>query len=215
MKLFGYWRSSATYRVRIALALKGISVEYHAVNLLKGEQAEGEYRGLNAQALVPTLQTDDGAILTQSLAIIEYLEEVAPTPALLPDDATTRAKIRAFANALVCEAQPFMNLRVQQYLKTEKGFDDIAMSDWLNKWPGSAMRAAAVMIAENAGPYCFGGAPTLADVILVPQAYAAQRFGIDFTECEKLVAIADHCNQLDAFKTAHPDNQSDAPPKGA
>ncbi|MEL7487692.1 MAG: maleylacetoacetate isomerase [Pseudomonadota bacterium] len=210
MKLFGYWRSSATYRVRIALALKGLVYDYAPVNLLEGEQRKVGYADKNPQALVPSLETDDGEILTQSLAIVEYLEEAFPEPSLLPSTPALRAKARAIAAAIACEAQPFMNLRIQNYLKNEGGFAPDALSDWLNRWPGGAMRAAEAMAAETRGVFAVGDAPGIADAFIVPQVFAAQRFGVDLTGCPHLVAIAAACNDLDAFKAAHPKNQPDA-----
>lgn len=207
--LYGYWRSSATYRVRIVLALKGLDYQYIPVNLLDGEQSQAAYREKNPLALVPALETDDGAVLTQSLAICEYLEEASPAIALLPRDATTRAQVRAVCAAIACEAQPLMNLRIQRYLKGPLGADDAAMKDWLNTWPGSAMAAAAALVSPQ-GPFAFGAEPSLADAFIVPQIFAAQRFGIDLGPATRLVEIADHCNTLDAFKKAHPQNQPDA-----
>ena len=142
MKLFGYWRSSATYRVRIALALKNLDYDYEPVNLLKGEQRSDAYLEKNPLGLVPTLQTDDGALLTQSVAIIEYLEETRGGPSLLPGNPVPRAHARAIAAAIASEAQPFGNLRIQKYLKEECGFDAPSMAEWMNRWPGGAMAAA-------------------------------------------------------------------------
>ncbi len=210
MKLFGYWRSSATYRVRIALALKGLDYEYAPVNLLQGEQKSEAYLARNPLALVPALETDDGAVLTQSLAIIEYLEETYPDPSLLPDSAAARAKVRAIALTLASEAQPFMNLRIQQYLKNECGFDDAAMKAWLNTWPGGAMAAVEKMLARSAGDYCIGDTPGLADCFLVPQFFGASRFGVDVSGLPKMKEIYDRCQQHPAFQNAHPENQPDA-----
>ncbi len=210
MKLFGYWRSSATYRVRIALALKDLSYEYEPVNLLKGEQKSEAYLARNPTALVPTLETDDGALITQSLAIMEYLEDLHPTPSLLPGSASIRANARAIASTLACEAQPFMNLRIQNYLKTECNLDKNQLSHWLNHWPGQTMKAVEAMVVKSGGDYCVGDTPTLADCCLVPQMFGALRFGIDVSHMPRLNEIYQRCQQHPAFEKAHPDNQPDA-----
>ncbi|WP_375201008.1 maleylacetoacetate isomerase [Hyphococcus sp.] len=210
MKLFGYWRSSATYRVRIALALKNLSYDYEPVNLLKGEQRSDAYLNKNPTGLVPTLVTDDGALITQSVAIIEYLEETHPDPSLLAGNAVARANARAIAATLACEAQPFGNVRIQNYLKNERGFDAEAMKDWMNRWPGGAMAAVEKMLARTAGDYCVGDVPGLADCLLVPQMYAAARFGVETSGLAKMNEIYERCSQHPAFIKAHPDNQPDA-----
>lgn len=211
MKLYGYWRSSATYRVRIALALKELDYDYEPVNLLEGEQKSATYLEKNPHGLVPSLETDDGAVLTQSLAIMEYLEEAHPEPAILPQDPAARARARAVAATLACEAQPFMNLRIQTYLKNEGGFDEAAMKAWLDRWPGGAMAAVEKMIAETADRYCVGDQPTLADCCLVPQMYAAQRFGVDVSGLKRLNQIYERCLKHPAFEKARPSSQPDAP----
>lgn len=209
MKLYGYWRSSASYRVRIALALKDLAYEYEPVNLLKGEQAAADYTRYNPGALVPTLVTDDGAAISQSLAIIEFVEEAFPSPSVLPQGLAERAQARAFAATLACEGQPFMNFRIQRYLK-EHGFDDARMSDWLNRFPGAAMAAAEKIAKAHGGDFCIGDEPTIADCCLVPQMFAAERFGIDLDALPTLRAINARCLALEAFKRAHPKNQPDA-----
>ncbi len=210
MKLYGYWRSSATYRVRIAMALKGIDYDYEPVNLLKGEQKSPAYLAKNPNGLVPILITDDGAALNQSLAIMEYLEEAFPDPSILPCDPIARAKARAIAATIACEAQPLMNLRIQKYLKEEASLDDIAVNSWLNRWPGSAMAAVEKMTAETGGDYCVGDTPTIADACLVPQWFAALRFGIDLSGLTRLNEVYERCIALPAFEKAHPMNQPDA-----
>lgn len=210
MKLYGYWRSSATYRVRIALALKGIDYDYEPVNLLKGEQKCSAYLAKNPNGLVPTLVTDDGAPLNQSLAIMEYLEETIPDPSILPRDPIARAKARAIAATIACEAQPLMNLRIQKYLKEEASFDDGAIKGWLSRWPGSAMAAVEKMAAETGGDFCVGDTPTMADACLVPQWFGALRFGIDLSGLTRLNAVYERCIALPAFEKAHPMNQPDA-----
>lgn len=210
MKLFGYWRSSASYRVRIALALKSLDFDYEPVNLVKGEQKTDAYLAKNPIGLVPTLATDDGAFLNQSLAIMEYLEETHPDPSILPGDATTRANIRAIAATLACEAQPFGNLRIQKYLREELGQDEDAMKAWMNRWPGGAMAAVEKMAARTGGDFCVGDVPTMADCCLIPQMYGALRFGVDVSAMPKLNEIYERCASHPAFIKAHPDNQIDA-----
>lgn len=210
MKLYGYWRSSASYRVRIALALKGIDFDYEPVNLLKGEQRSESFLARNPLALVPALETDSGDIIAQSLAIIEYLEDTHPSPALLPSDPVKRATARQIALTLACEAQPFMNLRLQQYLKADLSLDDDAVKAWLNRFVGSAMLAAEKIASTSAGDFCVADTPTIADCCLVPQMFGAKRFGIDTSSLKTLNAIFERCIQHPAFEKAHPENQPDA-----
>ena len=211
MKLFGYWRSSATYRVRIALGLKNLDYTYHPVNLLKGEQKSEDYLARNPMGLVPALETDDGAVIVQSLAIMEYLEETHPAPSILPASPSTRGYARAMAATLACEAQPFMNLRIQKYLKNDLNLDADAMQAWLNRWPGSAMAAVEKMVVTHGGEFCVGDAPSIADCCLVPQMYGAKRFDVDLSTMPRLTEIYERCTTLPAFEKAHPDNQPDAP----
>ena len=210
MKLYGYWRSSATYRVRIALELKGIEFDYEPINLLKGEQRSPSFLKRNPQGLVPALTTEEGSILTQSMAIIEYLEERYPETPLLPADAEGRAKARSIAAVIACEAQPFMNLRIQTYLKETCEFGAEAMKDWLDRWSGGAMASVEELIAGTEGQYCVGGRPGLADAFLIPQVFGALRFGLDLAKTPRLMAIHQHCNTLAPFIRAHPSNQPDA-----
>ncbi len=210
MKLFGYWRSSATYRVRIALNLKRLDYDYEPVNLLAGEQHAPAYKKANPQGLVPALVTDDGVMLTQSLAIIEYLEEAYPENPLLPSNAIGRAKARGIASTLASEAQPFMNLRIQKYLKGDLSLDEDAMQKWLNTWPGGAMSAVEALLEETSGKFCIGDEPGLADAFLVPQWFGAARFGVDMTGFPKGNEIFERCQSHPAFVKAHPENQPDA-----
>ncbi|MEO1137779.1 MAG: maleylacetoacetate isomerase [Pseudomonadota bacterium] len=210
MKLFGYWRSSATYRVRIALALKNLDYDYQPVNLLKGEQKSDAHLARNPLGLVPAFETDDGAILTQSLAIVEYLEETCPDPSLLPGGAVARAYARAITATLASEAQPFGNLRIQKYLRETGGFDDEAMTDWMNQWPGGAMAAVEKMLERTAGDFCVGDTPGLADCFLIPQVYASLRFNVNIAGLKNVNAIYARCQNHPAFQKAHPDNQPDA-----
>jgi len=211
MKLFGYWRSSATYRVRIALELKGLEYDYEPVNLLKGEQHSPAHLKRNPQGLVPAFETKEGHLLTQSIAIIEYLEERYPETPLLPANAAGRAKARAIAATIACEAQPFMNLRIQKYLKDECDFDAEAMSAWLNRWTGNAMTSVETLIGDGA-TFCAGDKPGMADAFLVPQVFGALRFGIDLSKTPRIIEIYERCCKLDPFIRAHPQNQPDAVP---
>lgn len=210
MKLFGYWRSSATYRVRIALAIKGLDYDYQAVDLLAGDQRSDAYRAKNPLGLVPALETNDGTIV-QSLAIMEYLEETRPAPSILPGNAGARAKIRAIAAMIACEAQPFMNIGIQSYLKNEHDFDEAALNKWLNNSPRSAMAAVETLVSENDTAFCVSDEPSMADCCLVPQMFAAARFGVDISGFKRLHEINERCLALPAFEKAHPKNQPDAP----
>lgn len=210
MRLFGYWRSSATYRVRIALRLKGLEFDYEPVNLLKGEQRSQSFLRRNPQGLVPALETDEGAILTQSMAIIEYLEERYPETPLLPADAAARAKSRAIAAIIACEAQPFMNLRMQTYLKEECDFDAGEAKDWLEHWVGAAMASVEALIVGGSGAFCVGDRPGMADAFIVPQVFGALRFGVDFSSRPRILEIYNRCNELEPFIRSLPENQPDA-----
>ena len=217
MKLYSYFRSSASYRVRIALNLKGIAAEMQYVNLLKGEQRGGEYAALNPQKLVPALiisplaSGGEGEVLTQSLAIIEYLEETHPTPPLLPEKPVERARVRALALAVACEIAPINNLRVLQYLTGELGASEVAKTQWMHHWMGAGFSALETMLvgSPHTGAFCHGDAPTLADCCLVPQVFNARRFGVDLAPYPTIVRIADHCNTLPAFLDAAPEQQAD------
>ncbi|MEQ1647365.1 MAG: maleylacetoacetate isomerase [Hyphomicrobiaceae bacterium] len=211
MKLYGYFRSSAAYRCRIALNLKGIPHDIEYIHLTKdgGQQKTDAYRKINPQALVPSLAIE-GETLTQSLAIIEYLEEIHPGMPLLPKDPVTRAKIRAFALAIACEIHPVNNLRVLGYLKTTLKHDQSTVDAWYRHWVETGLAACEAMLPQATGPYCFGATPTLADVVLVPQLANARRFKSDLSACPRLVAIDAECNKLKAFADAAPAAQKDA-----
>lgn len=210
MKLYGYFRSSAAYRVRIALNLKGLEADQLPVSLIDGEQQQDAYRALNPQGLVPALATEQG-LLTQSLAIIEYLESQHPTPALLPGDAWQQAQIRAFALSLACDIHPLNNLRVLKYLSGELAVADAQKSAWYSHWIQAGFAALEAQLADHAGDYCFGINPTLADVCLVPQVYNAKRFNVDLSAFPTILRITDHCNAQPAFQAAQPERQPDAP----
>jgi maleylpyruvate isomerase len=214
MKLHGYFRSSAAYRVRIALNLKGLTAEHLPHHLRKGEQIAPDYLALNPQGLVPTLEGDDGAVLTQSLAIIEWLDETHPNPALLPKDPLRRAKVRAFALAIACDIHPLNNLRVLKYLKARMNQEQAAIDAWYRHWVETGLASCEQMLLRTGwrGPYCFGEAPGLADLCLVPQIYNARRFDSDLSACPTLMAVDETCARHPAFAAAHPDRQPDAEP---
>ncbi len=213
MKLYTFFRSSASYRVRIALNLKGLEYEHVPIHLRRsgGEQFSPEYKAKNPQALVPTLE-DGGRLLTQSLAIIEYLEELYPEPPLLPKEPADRALVRAMALAIACEVHPIQNLRVLNYLKSEFKLGDLEANRWAQHWIGLGFSALEEMVraAPKRGKFCFGDAPTLADLCLVPQLSNARRFGCDLSAYPTLVQIDAHGATLPAFTKAAPENQPDA-----
>ena len=213
MQLYGYFRSSAAYRVRIALNLKGLSYEYVPVHLLKdgGQQLSDTYRALNPAALVPTL-VDDGAALGQSLAIIEYLDETRPEVPLLPADALGRARVRGLAQAVACDTHPLNNLRVLKYLKHTLQVSDDAKNEWYRHWVDVGLGALEAMLAQSddTGRFCHGDTPTVADLCLVPQVYNARRFGCDMSAFPTIERIDAACGELQAFVDAQPQNQLDA-----
>jgi maleylacetoacetate isomerase len=209
IRLYSYWRSSAAYRVRIALNLKGLDYETVGVSLAPGESAhrKDEYRAINPQMLVPFLEDGEIAI-GQSMAIVEYLEEAYPKTCLLPRDEPLRSQVRAFCNMIACDIHPLNNLRVTSYIKEELGADEGATSAWYAHWIHEGFAAAEVLTSD--GPYVFGENLTLADAFLVPQMYNARRFKVPLGDFPKLVATADACNELSAFKKAAPEQQPDA-----
>ena len=211
MKLYNYFRSSAAYRVRIALNLKGLGYEYIAVHLTRGEQRAANYLVLNAQALVPTL-VDEGTTLTQSLAIIEYLDERHPTPPLLPATASARARVRAIALAIACDIHPLNNLRVLQYLTRVLDVGEDAKNAWYAHWIELGLAALETQLANDAatGTFCHGDGPTLADICLVPQLANARRYAVPLGPYPTLLRIDDNCRRLPAFASAAPDRQPDA-----
>jgi maleylacetoacetate isomerase len=211
MKLYTYFRSSAAYRVRIALNLKGIAVDMVPVHLVKdgGEQSKPDYLLKNPQGLVPALELDDGTVLTQSLAIIEYLEQIKPMPRLVPPDPVMAAKVRAVALAIACDTHPLNNLRVMSYLKGPLGHGQPEVDAWYRYWIlGGGLQAVERLITGI--PFCFGAAPTLADVVLVPQVFNARRFDVALDHLPKILAADAACARLDAFARAHPTQQADA-----
>lgn len=213
MKLYSYFRSSAAYRVRIALNLKGIDYETVPVHLIKdgGQQRSDSYKALNPTGLVPTLVDGDVAI-GQSMAILEYLEETHPEPALLPADAAGRARVRAIAQTIACDIHPLNNLRVLQHLKHEMGVDEDAKNAWYRHWIDVGLTGIEGMLAGNpkTGRFCHGDQVTLADVLLVPQVYNARRFECDLSAMPTILRIVEACEALDAFARAEPSQQPDA-----
>jgi maleylpyruvate isomerase len=209
MKLHGYFRSSASYRVRIALNLKGLSADHLPHHLRKGEQRDPAYLAINPQGLVPTLQDDRGAIITQSLAIIEWLDEIHPEPPLLPKDPLRRAKVRAFAMALACDTHPVQNLKVLARLR-ELGLPEDAVTGWAAWANREGLAACETLIAGEAGQFCFGDAPTMADLCLVPQLANARRFGVDLDAFPRLLRAEAAARNNRAFADAAPERQPDA-----
>ena len=209
MKLHGYFRSSAAYRVRIALNLKGLRAEHLPHHLRKGEQRAPSYLALNPQGLVPTLEGDAGEIITQSLAIIEWLDETHPAPPLLPKEPFARAKVRAFADAIACDVHPVQNLKVLTRLR-ELGVAEEQVTGWAAWVNREGLAACERLVAGEPGPFCFGAAPTLADLCLVPQLANARRFGVDVGAFPRLLQAEAEAQKLPAFAEAAPDRQSDA-----
>ena len=212
MKLYGYFRSSAAYRVRIALNLKGLAADRLPVHLAKGAQHAAEFVALNPQALVPVLVTDDGTVLTQSLAIIEWLEEVHPRPPLLPGTADDRARVRAIALAIACDIHPLNNTRVLRYLSGTLEAPQDARDAWYAHWCATGLGALESRLAREpaTGRFCHGDAPTIADVCLVPQLANARRFNVDVAPYPTLLRIDAACRAIPAFADAAPERQPDA-----
>jgi maleylacetoacetate isomerase len=213
MKLYTFFRSSASYRVRIALNLKGLPYEQAPIHLRRGggEQLSAAYRAINPQALVPALE-DAGKILTQSLAIIEYLEEKHPTPPVLPSDPADKALVRSMAMIIACEIHPIQNLRVLNYVKNEYGQTDEQVNRWAQHWIDLGLSALEQLIGAGAtrGKFCFGDAPTLADICLVPQLGNARRYGCDLAKYPAILEVEKNCLALAAFADAAPEQQPDA-----
>ncbi|WP_069384864.1 maleylacetoacetate isomerase [Halomonas caseinilytica] len=210
--LYGYFRSSAAYRVRIALNLKNLTYDQAPINLVKGEQRDDAFLTHNPQGLVPMLMTDNGIRLTQSLAICEYLDERYPEPALLPIELEARARVRALSQAVACEIHPLNNLRVLKYLVNELEVDDDAKFAWYRHWIHQGFAALETMLSREAGSgdFCHGDAPTLADVCLVPQVFNAERFECDLSAYPRIRRITENARALDAFRVAAPGEQPDA-----
>ena len=211
MKLYNYFRSSASFRVRIALALKGLPYEYMPVHLAKGEHQQAGYADVAADQLVPVLELDDGTRLSQSMAIIEFLDETYPTPALVPTDALSRARVRALAQSIACEIHPINNLRVLKYLSKELKVDEEAKNAWYRHWVRTGLEAFERQLdLLPASTYCFGDTPTLADCCLVPQIFNGQRFNTPFDGLPRTMAAFEACMALPAFQQAQPSACPDA-----
>ena len=209
--LHGYFRSSAAYRVRIALNLKGIAYDNRTYHLRKGDQRTERYLAVNPQGLVPTLDTD-GALLTQSLAIVEYLEEQWPTPPLLPSSSLDRARVRAMAQIIACDIHPIDNLRVLAYLRDRLAQPEPVVRDWYAHWVLEGLSSLEVLLSNDpqTGEFCHEDSPGLADLCLVPQVFNARNFAVDLSAFPTVVRIADAAAKLPAFEAAHPMNQPDA-----
>ncbi len=212
MKLYSYFRSSAAYRMRIALALKGIAYDADYVHLRRKDHQSPEYLAMNPQGLVPTLIDDDGTVVTQSMAMVEYLEETRPEPPLLPSDPAGRARVRALALAVACEIHPVNNLRILLYLTKDMGISDDAKNEWYRHWVDVGLTAVEAMLADNpsTGRFCHGDEPTMADVFLVPQIFNAERFGCDVDKFSAIRRINDAMLALPALAGTAPGDQPDS-----
>src|SRR5215475_7944816 len=210
MKLYGYFRSSAAFRVRIALNLKRLGFENAFIHLRRGDQRQSGFHGVNPQGLVPALDTDDGTLI-QSLPIIEYLDELHPVPPFLPADAAGRARVRALAAIVACDIHLINNLRVLRYLDGPLGHDEIAIKTWYNHWIDTGFKALEQLLASHpqTGMFCHGDRPGLADIALIPQVVNAGRYQLDMGPYPTIARIHEACMKLDAFVAAHPDNQAD------
>lgn len=213
IELYSYWRSSASYRVRIALNLKSLPYVTHGVNLTRegGEQWSVAYREINPQSRVPTL-VHDGQRFTQSLAIIEYLDEMFPDHRLIPRDPVDRARVRMLAQIIACDIQPLQNTSTTLYLKEKLKLDEAAITAWLREWITRGLGSFSAHLERDhlSGKFCHGDTPTMADCCLVPQLFAASRFGIEVTRYPRLALIAENCATMSAFQHAHPSKQPDA-----
>ncbi|WP_213957792.1 maleylacetoacetate isomerase [Variovorax sp. dw_954] len=211
MKLYNYFRSSASYRVRIALNLKGLPYDYIPVHIARGDHLTGPFAAISADMLVPMLD-DDGERFSQSMAIMEYLDETQPEPPLLPRDPVGRARVRALSETIACEIHPLNNLRVLKYLVRELKLDDLAKNAWYRHWVRVGLEAFERQLAQSpaGSSYCYGDTPTMADCCLVPQIFNAQRFDCDLNGLPRTMAAYQTCMQLDAFRRAQPSSCPDA-----
>ena len=217
MKLYGFWRSLASYRVRVALAMKGVQAEEISINLLQGKQNSDEFLTVNPQGVVPALVVDDGPPLFQSMAILEYLEETHPQPALLPVDARGRARVRGLAQICVSDGHPLVVPRIRNYLEKELHVDEAARNRWLAHWSLKALEAVEAHLAKekDTGRFCHGDAPTLADICLASQVIGATAyFNCDITGVPTVMRVFAECMKIDAFDRSQPSKQPEAP-KGA
>jgi len=212
MQVYSYYRSSAAYRVRIALSLKGLDYDYVPVNLLRAQQKSGDYLAKNPQGLVPALETGGGDLIAQSVAIMEWLEETHPAPPLLPVDSLQRAQVRSIVNSIACDIHPLNNISVTNYLQKSLGASPEQVREWYAHWIHRGFQAIEKNLADHGGLCCFDDSPTMADACLVPQVYNALRFDVDMSDYGRIIGVWEHCNTLHAFATAHPDAQMDVPP---
>lgn len=212
MKLYSYFRSSTSYRTRIAMNIKGLDYEYVSVNLAKDKQLEQAFKSINPQGLVPALQTDN-LMLFQSPAILEWLEEVYPENPLLPKDAAGRIQVRALSAMIGCDVHPINNRRILQYLRNELSVGEDEVLAWCQHWMDEGFTALETLLAKDRtrGKFCYGNSPTFADCYLIPQVSSARRFKLDLLPYPNIVAIDEHCRTLKAFSDADPMNQPDAP----
>jgi len=215
MKLYGFWRSLASYRVRVALRLKGIEAEEISIDLVKGAQLGADYRTVNPQSVVPSLIVDGGPPLVQSMAILEYLEETHPQPPLLPKDARARARVRGLALIVACDAHPLIVPRIRNYLEREMRLDEAARNRWLQHWTLQALETLEAHLTKEpeTGRFCHGNAPTMADICLAGQVFAAGYFNVPITGVPTVSRIFDECMRIDAFDRSQPLKQPGAPAK--
>ena len=212
MKLYNFFRSGTSHRLRIALNLKGLDTQYIPVDLRTEQHLKDDFKAVNPQMLVPALATDDGKVLIQSPAIIEWLEETHPSPALLPTTAHERAHVRALAAIVGCDIHPINNRRILEYLRHQFGADEAAINAWCSTWISAGFDAYEALLAQDAqrGRFSFGDAPSIADVYLVPQIESARRFKVDLSRWPLIGAVDKACAELDAFQRAAPTRQPDA-----
>ena len=209
--LYSAWRATAPYRVRIGLALKGVAYDYVPIDLIKGEQREAAYRAVNPQGLTPALDLGDGHVLTQSLAILEWLEETRPEPAILPKDPLDRATVRAMALIIACDIHPLNNTRIGRALH-KLGISPEDNRAWIHRWITDGFDTLEPMVARHGRGFAFGDQPTIADCCLIPQVYSAKRYELDLAPWPAIRAVADRAAEHPAFQAAHPDRQPDAKP---
>ena len=210
MKLHGYWRSSASYRVRIALALKNVEVKHVAVNLREGAQGEAAHKARNPQGFVPVLELENGTELTQSLAIMDYLDATFREPSLMPSDPILRSKILSASLIIASDISPIQNLSVLKYIRAEYGQGDAGVTSWAAHWIAKGFEALEVIAQKSDTPFLLTDRPMFFECCLIPQVYNARRFGLDMDAFPKLSAIDTACRELPAFTTAAPENQADA-----
>ncbi len=217
MKLYSFWRSLATFRVRIALNLKGLAPDVVSVDLINGQQRNPDFRAVNPQMVIPALIEDDGRVLFQSLAILEYLDEIRPDPPLLPKDPKDRARVRGLALIVACDSHPMVVPRVRNYLEHELKLDEPTRLKWIRHWIGEALAALETHLSRDpqTGRYCHGDSVTMADICLVSQAVGAKLFEADLAPYPTVTRIVDNCLKQDAFARAHPLKQPGAPQSAA